>query len=322
MRVFGRHTGLVLAAAILAIPAIAGVDRIEIGTGPGLILRGTPATTASIESAATVSGPWTPLATVTVGPDGRVSMDLSPGPDSRFYRAVSGDTPTGPAGFVWIPPGTFVMGSPIDEVDRYTDEVQHTVTLTQGFWLSDHEVTQAEYQSVMGSNPSALKGDTNRPVEMVTWNDAVLYCRRLTDRERAAGRITAQQVYRLPTEAEWEHAARAGTVGPRHGDLESIAWYAGNSGNQPHPVKQRQPNAWGLYDMIGNVWEWCSDWYGEYPTDAVTDQTGPTSGPGRLSRGGSWNLEAGPARSAYRFWVIPGLRLNYLGFRPALGSTP
>ncbi len=129
MRVFGRHTGLVLAAAI---PAIAGIDRIEIGTGPGLILRGTPATTASIESAATVSGPWTPLATVTVGPEGRMSMDLSPGSDSRFYRAVSGDTPTGPAGFVWIPAGTFVMGSPIDEVDRYTDEVQHTVTRRHG----------------------------------------------------------------------------------------------------------------------------------------------------------------------------------------------
>ena len=205
--------------------------------------------------------------------------------------------------------------------DRDSDEVQHTVTLTQGFWLSDHEVTQAEYQSVMGSNPSQFKGDLNRPVEMVSWDDAVAYCQKLTERERAAGRITAQQAYRLPTEAEWEYAARAGTTGARYGELDAIGWYNGNSGNQTHAVKQKAANAWGLHDMIGNVWEWCSDWYGEYPTGSVTDPTGPSSGSRRVGRGGSWFFVAGVARSARRPRGDPGDRISHLGFRPTLSSV-
>ncbi|MBM3903475.1 MAG: formylglycine-generating enzyme family protein, partial [Verrucomicrobia bacterium] len=149
--------------------------------------------------------------------EGVVLVDLTPGSVRRFYRTVADPKPAGPSGFVWIPPGTFVMGSPSSEEGRYADEVQHTVTLTQGFWMSDHEVTQSEYQAVMGNNPSVFKGDLNRPVEQVSWDEAVLYCQKLTERERAAGRITAQQAYRLPTEAEWEYAARAGTTGARYG---------------------------------------------------------------------------------------------------------
>jgi formylglycine-generating enzyme required for sulfatase activity len=222
---------------------------------------------------------------------------------------------------VWCPPGQFLMGSPAGEAQRDCDEVQHIVTLTQGFWLLDHEVTQAEYLEVTGSNPSQFIGDLNRPVEGVTWDDAVIYCQKLTERERAAGRITEQQAYRLPTEAEWEYAARAGTMGPRYGELDAIGWWSGNAGDRTEPVSQKAANAWGLHDTMGNVWEWCSDWYGDYPTGSVTDPRGPSSGDRRVVRGGSWFNGAKSARSADRGRLDPGVRTNNLGFRPALSSA-
>jgi len=260
---------------------------------------------------------WT---NVTVGAEGTVLVDLSPGSAARFYRAVAEQRPVGPTGFVWIVPWTFVMGSPESEDGRQSDEVIHTVTLTQGFWMSDHETTQAEYQLVMGSNPSFRKGES-LPVETVSWNDAVSYCVNLTWRERAAGRITAQKEYRLPTEAEWEYAARAGTRGVRYGELDAIAWYGGNSGNQTQPVKQKTANVWGLYDMTGNVWEWCSDWYGDYPTGSVTDPTGSSSGVLRVHRGGGWCYDARSARSAFRDRLVSGYRRSNLGFRPVLSAV-
>jgi outer membrane protein assembly factor BamB len=263
---------------------------------------------------------WTEWSRTNMPPEGRLSVPIALGEAKAFYRAIAIVAPVGPAGFVWIPPGTFVMGSPPTEEGRDSDEIQHTVTLTQGFWLSDHEVTQAEYRAVMGNNPSVFNGDT-LPVESVSWEDAVLYCQKLTERERASGRITAQQAYRLPTEAEWEYAARAGTTGARHGDLDAIAWYSANSGGQTRPVKQKQPNAWGLHDMLGNVWEWCGDWYGAYPTGSVTDPPSPGSGSYRVYRGGSWIRGAGLARSASRNGDVPGFRSDYLGFRPALSSV-
>ncbi len=255
-----------------------------------------------------------------------LTLQAHPGVPAKFWRArmKTGDPkPVGPAGFVWIPPGTFTMGSPTTEADRYIDEVQHMVTLTQGFWLSDHEVTQGEFEAVMGSNPSWHKGDTNRPVEKVTWESAILYCQKLTERDRAAGRITTQQSYRLPTEAEWEYAARAGTTDSRYGNLDEIGWYLGNSGLGVHPVKQKSPNAWGLYDMIGNVWEWCSDRWADYPTGSAIDPSGPSSGTSRVIRGGSWGNEARFSRSASR-WGSDSCVLclrNDLGFRPAFGQT-
>ena len=287
---------------------------------PKLTVQGPVGQTARVEWAAQLSGPWTTWTNVVVGPEGTVLVDLMAGVTGRLYRAVEDSKSVGPFGFVWIPPGTFVMGSPVGEEGREPDEVQHTVTLTQGYWLSDHEVTQAEYQSVVGSNPSNWKGES-LPVETVSWDDAVAYCTKLTERERAAGRITAQQAYRLPTEAEWEYAARAGTTGARYGELDAIGWWSGNSGNQTHPVKQKAPNAWGLHDMVGNVWEWCSDWYGDYPTVAVTDPTGPSSGSGRVVRGGSWFNDAGRVRSAYRDGIVLGDRDVTVGFRPALSSV-
>ena len=286
---------------------------------PKLTVEGPAGSNARVDSAASLNGPWTMWTNVTVGAEGTVLVDLSPGSAARFYRAVADQRPVGPNGFVWIAPGTFVMGSPVSEVGRYSGEVQHTVTLTQGFWMSDHEVTQGEYEAVMRSNPSRFKGDLNRPVETVNWDDAVAYCKKLTERERAAVRITAQQEYRLPTESEWEYAARAGTTGARHGESSAIGWHEGNHGSGTNPVKQKAPNAWGLHDMMGNVYEWCSDIYGKYPTGSVTNPTGPGSGSDRVYRGGCWYTE--PWRSAKRNGNLPSIQGDGLGFRTALSEV-
>ena len=286
---------------------------------PELTIEGPPGILVRVESAGSPMGPWTAWTNVTVSKEGVLLMDLTPGAATRFYRTLD-PRPTGPAGFVWIAPGKFMMGSPVSEPDRKSDEAQHTVTLTQGYWMSDHETTQAEYQLVMESNPSNWKGES-LPVETVSWNDAVAYCQKLTERERAGGRITSQQAYRLPTEAEWEYAARAGTAGPRYGELNSIAWWSGNSGSETHAVKQKAANAWGLYDMLGNVWEWCGDRYGDYPTGSVTDPKGPSSGFDRVSRGGCWLNDAGQVRSAIRNRLPPGYLIIGFGFRPVLSDV-
>jgi len=214
------------------------------------------------------------------------------------------------------------MGSPTNEPGRSTYELQHLVTLTQGYWLSDHEVTQKEYEKIIGSNPSRVKG-SNLPVEQVSWNDAVTYCLKLTQKEQAAGWITAQQAYRLPTEAEWEYAAKAGTTGSRYGDLDAIACWLGNSGGKTQDVKGKQANAWGLYDMLGNVAEWCSDWYLTYPPGSVIDPTSPISSnaTSRVFRGGAYHLDSEYVRSALRNGNPPGNQFSSLGFRPALSSV-
>ncbi len=255
----------------------------------------------------------------------------------RFYRVVvedSGHTNQPPENpdpqhLVWIPSGTFTMGSPSTEQDRYPEEGPQTVvTLTRGFWMSKYETTQAEYQSVMGSNPSFFAGDTRRPVEQVSWLDATDYCGKLTVRERAAGRLPAGYEYRLPTEAEWEYACRAGTAtrfgygdDPGYTQLGDYAWYHSNRGNTTHPVGVKTPNAWGLYDMHGNVWEGCLDWYGTYPGGSVTDPLGRNTGSNRVFRGGSWFNIAFYCRSAYRAYDDPSVRYNYGGgFRSVLRS--
>jgi formylglycine-generating enzyme required for sulfatase activity len=299
---------------IEAPPPALGV-RIE--TVPKLTVEGPVGRNALVELATELSGPWTLWSNVVVSAEGTVLVDLRPGAVGRFYRAR---LEPGPAGFVWIPPGTFIMGSPTGQQGSIPDEVRHSVTLTEGFWLSDHETTQAEFHAVVGNNPSSFMGE-NLPVETVSWHEAVLYCQKLTERERAAGRITAQQAYRLPTEAEWEYAARAGTIEAWPGALGAIAWLNWNSGNQARPVKVMQPNDWGLFDMIGNVWEWCADWYGEYPTGSVTDPRGPSLGSNRVQRGGSWYTDGWSARSARRSQREPGIQSSDLGFRPALSSV-
>ncbi len=192
--------------------------------------------------------------------------------------------------FRYCPAGTFTMGSPTSEPERYSDETQHEVTLTRGFWMLETEVTQALWESVTGENPitsSRLKGQ-NKPVGNVNWED----CQEFIEKLNSLGIAPAGLKFRLPTEAEWEYACRAGTRGPYAGSsLDSIGWYEGNSGDDNHDVGEKSPNAWGLYDMHGNVWEWCSDWFDfdTYDAASQTDPTGPSSGSNRVLRGGSWS---------------------------------
>ena len=214
--------------------------------------------------------------------------------------------------FAWIPAGGFLMGSPNNEGGRQRDERQHGVRISEGFWMKTHEVTQGEWVAVMGENPSRFKRCGGRcPVERVSWDDAQEYIRRLNGWESRRG-----YRYRLPTEAEWEYAARAGTVGPRYGKLNEVAWRKGwTSSNRPKPVALKQANEWGLHDMLGNVWEWTADWYGMYPVETVKDPHGPGTGSHRVRRGGSWNALDYNVRSAARSSFLPGRRVDDVGFR-------
>lgn len=231
---------------------------------------------------------------------------------------------------VLIPKGTFQMGSPIAEEGRKDDEEQHQVTISQDYYLGVTEVTQGQYEKVMGTNPSFFQKrviDTSDssmyPVEQVSWYDAVEFCKKLSDlpAEKAAGRV-----YSLPTEAEWEYACRAGSktaysFGKSSKSLGDYAWFYGNSNGQTHFVGEKKPNAWGLYDMHGNVWEWCSDWYGEYPKISVSDPVGPREGYCCVIRGGCWRNEARYCLTALRSRGDASLRDDYFGFRVALSSA-
>ena len=228
---------------------------------------------------------------------------------------------------VQIEPGTFTMGSPENELGRRGHEKQHQVTLTKRFYLGKYPVTQKEYQAVMGRNPSFYKGD-NLPVEQVSWDDAKRFCSELNYLKR--DELPAGYRFDLPTEAQWEYACRAGTTTAlnnglnltsaknRCPHLDEVAWYEENSGIKTHPVGQKKPNTWGLYDMHGNVDEWCNDWYADYPSSAVTDPTGPASGSCRVIRGGSWDGYARYCRSAFRSNIDPTIRNDGVGFRVAL----
>jgi len=241
-----------------------------------------------------------------------------------------------PDGFVRIEAGTFMMGSPASEPEWGDLETHHEVTLTRDFFMQTHEVTQGDYLALMGENPSNFSDcGANCPVEKVSWTDAITYANHLSAAEDLPlcytsdgalfGVVTPYDCdgYRLPTEAEWEYAARAGTMTTYYcGDdpscLDGIAWYDGNSGSTTHPVGQKTPNAWGLYDMSGNVWEWVWDWYErDYGTSAQTDPSGPGNGTRRVNRGGSWSSHARYLRSARRSYNAPGSRIINLGFRLA-----
>jgi formylglycine-generating enzyme required for sulfatase activity len=262
---------------------------------------------------------------------------------------------------VLIPAGTFTMGSPNDELGRLDREgPQHQVTLTRSFYLQTTEVTQAQWESVMGNNPSYFSGcGGDCPVETVNWWEAIAYVNQLSVAEglptcytlsgcgatlpgqgmtctgvtvnATGGNPYLCQGYRLPTEAEWEYAYRAGTTTAFYNggisvpdcsydaNLDAIGWYCGNSGSTMHPAAQKVPNAWGLYDMSGNVLEWVWDWYSStyYSSSPAEDPLGPESGSSRVLRGGSWSDYAQGCRAAYRSSAAPGSRVHYLGFRPA-----
>ena len=219
---------------------------------------------------------------------------------------------------VWIPSGTFDM----QRIGRF-------VYLSRSFWMGRFEVTQGEYLDVMGNNPSSHNtGDTNLPVEQVSWYQAVEYCQLLTTRERVAGRINTNWTYRLPTEAEWEYACRAGTTtdypygnDPSYVRLPAYAWYSPYANGRTQPVGSKVPNQWGLFDMMGNVWEWCSDYNSQLDAGNYTDPQGPGSGNYRLFRGGSFT--DGPSDLGFiRTWTDPGVQTYYLGFRVVLAPTP
>jgi formylglycine-generating enzyme required for sulfatase activity len=220
----------------------------------------------------------------------------------------------------FIRPGTFAMGSTADEIGHLSDETQHQVTLTRGFWMGATEVTQAQWTAVIGSYSPYFHGDT-LPMETVAWDDAMAFCQKLTAQEKAAGRLPPGYIYTLPTEAQWEYACRAGTTGPYAGDLDAMAWYKANSDDVTHPVGTKQPNAWGLFDMNGNVSEWCYDWSGLYPDGAVADPTGPATGSFRVVRGASWDDSALNCRSAVRFRRVPSYQNYDEGFRLALSAV-
>ena len=224
---------------------------------------------------------------------------------------------------IWIPPGELMMGSPPSEKDRYDDEgPQHAVTISSGFWLGKYEVTKRQWKAVMGTEPWKNKNyvsvDPDSPAVYVNWNDTQEFVKRLN--------ATGDVAYRLPTEAEWEYACRSGTktaysFGDSSSQLGDYAWWNGNADSKgedyAHVVGRKPPNAWGLYDMHGNVWEWCHDWYGSYTSASVTDPQGPSAGTLRVNRGGGWNRSARRSRSAHRYRYVPNDQNAYLGFRLA-----
>lgn len=224
--------------------------------------------------------------------------------------------------FVWIPPGSFVMGSPEEEKQRNLSEIQHKVTLTKGFYMGVYLVTQEQWQEVMGNNPSQFKGEKNLPVDTVSWNDCQAFIKKLQEKS------PDKKPYRLPTEAEWEYACRAGTTTPFHcGDTIStdqanydgnFAYGAGKKGicrRKTTPVDTFPANAWGLHDMHGNLWQWCQDLHGEYPKADVTDPQGPAKSDTRVIRGGTWYFGPSLCRSARRDGFSANNRDRYYGFR-------
>jgi formylglycine-generating enzyme required for sulfatase activity len=229
--------------------------------------------------------------------------------------------------------GTFTMGSPANEPKRNADEGPQRQVTVSSFYISRYVVTQKEYREIMGKNPSVFKGD-NLPVENISWFDAIEYCNRRSRNEELtpvytiSGSWDKQTVtwnrnangYRLPTEAEWEYACRAGTATVYNTGAsisDNTGWYNANSGNTTHPVGEKPANAWGLYDMHGNVWEWCWDWYGTYASGAQTDPTGASSGSYRVLRGGCGFSPAEEVRSAKRYYNNPSYRI-ISGFRLVL----
>ena len=219
--------------------------------------------------------------------------------------------------FVWIEPGTFMMGSPASEEDR-NEGPQHEVTINRGFYLGKYEVTQGQWESVMGTTPwsveKRVQSNPQHPAAYISWDDMQEFIQQLNE---TAGAV----LYRLPTEAEWEYACRAGTMtlwsfGEDEGQLGEYAWYRDN--NSPDGTKavgQKRPNPWGLYDMHGNVWEWCQNWWGSYTSDSQVDPPGPASGSARVLRGGSFVHPAQHVRSAHRFYIAPSSRFPDLGAR-------
>jgi formylglycine-generating enzyme required for sulfatase activity len=259
-------------------------------------------------------------------------VNLRGGGYYRLRRVFNGgDTPPFPAplpNLVWIPPGQFTMGSPEDDPDADGDEApQMTVTLTRGFFISKYEVTQGEYLGLVGSNPSSFGGDLTLPVDSVSWQNATNFCGLLNQQEAGAGRLPNGYTYRLPTEAEWEYAARGGASTRfnwgndfTYTTLTNYAWYGENSEGSTHPVGQKLPNSRGLYDIAGNVCEWCLDAFAFYPGGEITDPL-PVAGANKVFRGGNYGDAAPSCRHADRRDIALTSVLDIFGFRVVLALT-
>ena len=315
---------------------------------PTLILTGEVGTVYSIQYATGLSSTnlWVDRTLLQAEGASNVWTDPSaPSTGQRFYRAVSVAAPAD-TNLVFIQPGTFTMGSSTNEAERFLNEVQHTVTISRGFWMEKFLVTQGDYLSLMATNPSyytpanGYSQNLRRPVERVSWVDATNYCAMRTQQERAGGLIPTNYLYRLPTESEWEYADRAGTTTAfylgsalRSGQANfdglyeydaSVGTISNTNGiylGQTTAVGSYAANGWGLYDMIGNVFEWCQDWYGAYPAGSVTDPQGAVSGSSRVIRGGYFDDDARYCRSAYRIHNPPANGTNNIGFRVLLAPV-
>jgi formylglycine-generating enzyme required for sulfatase activity len=283
-----------------------------------------------------------------VDPDTALDPDLDPDLDTALDSDP--DVPVSTPGFVTISPDTYTMGSPTGEPGRYSDETEHMVTLTGSFEIMEKEVTQGQFEGQMEYNPSGFGScGADCPVETVNWHEAAAYANAVSTGagldecytctgsgdsvtcEPSASYATPYDCpgYRLPTEAEWEYAARAGTPGGTYNGtstltlcespnsvLDPIAWFCGNASSMTHSVGEQTPNSWELHDILGNVLEWCHDWYDSYG-GAVTDPWGPETGESRVLRGGSWSDGARSARAAARNYRVPDIRTNEFGFRLA-----
>lgn len=234
----------------------------------------------------------------------------------------SGPAQSGPADVMQLVPLTNMILVKAGAFQRG----HHTVTLPKDFWLGKYEVTQREYLAVTGVNPSGFTNNLECPVEKVRFTETAAYCAALTARERQAKRLPLNFEYRLPTEAEWEYACRAGSTnfygfGDDTSLAEQYAWTLENSDGRTHPIGQKRPNAWGFHDMHGNVWEWCSDWFARFPPVNARDPVGPPGGKFKVFRGGGWNNTVEMARAGNRFMMAPTNGIHFVGFRLALGEV-
>lgn len=266
-----------------------------------LVSDGSEQVLALFESAVASGGTPAPMATLPYGAQ-EIALTIPGGDQVQIKMQL-------------IPPGTFTMGSYWNEKDRFDDEgPQHLIAISKPFYMGIYEVTQAQWTAVMGTFPSEFGYIPTNPVEQVSWEDCQGFIAKLNT--MGMGR------FRLPSEAEWEYACRAGSTStfpwgddPAYRELGEYAWYANNSDGTPHPVGQKKPNAWGLYDMHGNVWEWCNDWFGSYVGISQVDPEGPATGSGRVLRGGSWPNSPQYCRPALRGSAEPTFRNDNLGFR-------
>ena len=318
---------------LTATPCLAALApaRLTLAPTTSLSITGAVGTLYAVQYTTNLNqpAPWHTIALLNLPATPYVISNTAPArTGARFYRAVAMSR----TNMILIPAGAFVMGSPTNEVDRSLDESpQTTVTFTLPLWMGTYHVTQQEFLSVTGLNPSASTNNLAFPVDTLSWDDATNYCILRTQQELASGKIPGGFQYRLPTEAEWEYACRAGTTtrfnygdDPGYTNLVNHAWYSVNSGGASHLGGQKPANAWGLYDMHGNLYEWCQDYYGTYPGGSVTNYTAPPDINGRVLRGGSWDTSI-PSflRSAFRIADDEDNNtvLDY-GFRVVLAPIP